>query len=122
MVASSISLNIFHTRSVGSDIIGSLRIAWKARCLSLDSYARSRYASIICTLLELPIRWAPASIIFRQVSRSLIPPEALTLIASPTMSFISLTSSYVAPDVPKPVEVLMKSGLTLNAILHSSLI
>src|SRR5690625_6849891 len=41
-----------------------------------------------------------------------MPPAALTLTSSPNTDFINLTSSTLAPDIPKPVEVLIKSGLT----------
>mgnify|MGYP006962766457 FL=1 len=54
---------------------------------------------------EVPILSAPASIIFRQVSKSRIPPAAFTFTVSLTMLFMSFTSSTVAPPVPKPVEV-----------------
>jgi len=50
------------------------------------------------------------------VFKSLIPPAAFTFTSSPTTDFINLTSSTVAPPVPNPVDVLIKSGLTSFAI------
>ena len=57
-----------------------------------------------------PILSAPASIIASTVSRSLIPPEALTFSLSPTVSFINLTSATLAPPLLNPVDVLTKSA------------
>ena len=39
--------------------------------------------------------------------------------ADTTCSFINFTSSKVAPPVPKPVDVLIKSGFTSLAISQS---
>lgn len=77
------------------------------------------YASVIFMAEDVPILSAPASIIFKQVSKSRIPPAAFTFTVSLTMLFMSFTSSTVAPPVPKPVEVLMKSGFTSSAISHN---
>ena len=57
---------------------------------------------------------APSSTYFSAVSLSLTPPLALTFALSPTTDFINLTSSYVAPPVPKPVDVLTKSALATS--------
>jgi len=44
---------------------------------------------------------------------------ALTFALSPTVFFISATSSNVAPPVPKPVEVFTKSAFALTANSHA---
>ena len=71
-----------------------------------------------------PIRVAPDSIILLKSSRFLTPPDALTSRSSPTVSFINLTSSGVAPPPAKPVDVLTKSApadlLNSDALTFSS--
>ena len=68
------------------------------------------------------MRSAPASSIARQLSQLRMPPAAFTRTRSPTVCFIRRTSSAVAPEGPKPVEVLMKSGSTSRAICASLLL
>ena len=57
----------------------------------------------------VPIRVAPAAIIFLASSSVRIPPAAFIPIVGPTVCRISSTSSIEAPLGPKPVEVLTKS-------------
>ena len=66
--------------------------------------------------LLVPMRSAPASIISLQLSHPRMPPEALTFTFFPAAAFIRRTSSALAPAVPNPVLVLMKSGYTREAI------
>ena len=49
-------------------------------------------------------------VIFRAMAVSRIPPAALTPISLPTTYRIKVTSSTVAPDGPKPVDVFTKSA------------
>ena len=56
------------------------------------------------------------TIIAFAIFQSRIPPAAFTATFPSTVSIINLTSSIVAPPVPKPVLVLMKSGFTSLAI------
>ena len=56
-------------------------------------------------MLDVPMRFAPASIMAQAVSKSRMPPAAFTPISGPTVSRISYTTATVAPPVEKPVEV-----------------
>ena len=55
---------------------------------------------------------APASKNACRSSTVFMPPAAFICTSLPTCSLNSFTSSSVAPAVPKPVEVLMKSAPT----------
>ena len=79
------------------------------------------------TPAEVPMRVAPAAIMASAVSRSRIPPDALTPMSGPTVCLINRTCSHVAPAVPNPVEVLTKStpaalqisqALTMSSLLR----
>ena len=72
-------------------------------------------ASTIFTLALAPMRVAPAAAIFLRSASVRIPPEALTPISGPTARRISSTSCAVAPEGPKPVEVLTKSAFAILA-------
>ena len=50
-----------------------------------------------------------------------MPPAALTLQLSLTVSFINLTSSIVAPFVLKPVDVLTKAAFASSAHLQAAI-
>ena len=65
---------------------------------------------------------APASIILIASSRVLMPPEALICILLPTVRFMSLTASAVAPPVLKPVDVFTKSASAASAARHAFMI
>ena len=87
------------------------------------------YTDMIFTPELVPNLTAPASIILRAVSLSLIPPEAFTCSpASLTVSYMSFTSSTFAPTpfLTKPVYVLTKSAPpfmhNLQAFFISSLV
>lgn len=62
----------------------------------------------MATLLEVPSRFAPATSMASAVSRSRMPPLALTPKSGPTVLRKSFTSSMVAPVLEKPVEVFTK--------------
>ena len=73
----------------------------------------------MATDLDVPSRSAPASIILRAVSASLMPPEALTLTAALTEFRMRRTSSAVAPPVEKPVEVFTNFAPAASAARHA---
>jgi hypothetical protein len=77
-------------------------------------------SSTMLTLAVEPMRDTPSSIMRKAVSKVRMPPAALIFTSSPTHFFISATSSKVAPPVPKPVDVFMKSGRTSRAMEHSA--
>lgn len=55
----------------------------------------------------VPKRLAPRRINFSASSKDAMPPAALILTLLPMWAFIKATSSNVAPEAEKPVEVLM---------------